>query len=451
MRQVRWLWSILAILSLVLAACSSGAPSGPTTGGAAPGGAAQKNPVDDVVLPKGQAITFWHAQSGPAKDLLDSLVDDFNKNNEYGIKVNAEFAGNYTQVYQKILAALQAGSPPDFAVAYESMASDYQKANKLAAFDDYVASTKYGIAKDDLSDYVPAYLAATKFSQFNNAELTFPFAKSAEVMYTNLDELKKLGFSKPAETWDEFLTHLRAHVKAGKKGYDIVTDASNFHAMLFSLGGEATSADGKKVLYDTPEAKKLLGLYETMYKEKLAVPISNFDDQNDLAAGNILYMIRTTSSIPFVRPLFNDESKWAVTNIPQGDPKKPATVLFGGNVSIFKTTPEKQLASWLFIKYWTSKTVTAKWGADKATGYFPVRLSAFNEPAVKAYVADNPKFAQAFEVSKSGKVEPSAAGSQEVRTLIAKVAEQIFNGQLNAEQASKELTTKGNQILADNQ
>ena len=74
MRQVRWLWSIVAILSLVLAACSSGAPSGPTTGGAASGGAAQKNPVDDVVLPKGVELTFWHAQSGPAKDLLDSLV-----------------------------------------------------------------------------------------------------------------------------------------------------------------------------------------------------------------------------------------------------------------------------------------------------------------------------------------------------------------------------------------
>jgi len=29
--------------------------------------------------------------------------------------------------------------------------------------------------------------------------------------------------------------------------------------------------------------------------------------------------------------------------------------------------------------------------------------------------------------------------------------EQIFNGQMTADQAAKELTTKGNQILADNQ
>ena len=63
--------------------------------------------------------------------------------------------------------------------------------------------------------------------------------------------------------------------------------------------------------------------------------------------------------------------------IPQGTPANKTTVLFGTNVSIMCTTPERQLAAWLFVKYLSRSDVTARWRLDYFTGYLPVRQSAW--------------------------------------------------------------------------
>jgi len=113
-----------------------------------------------------------------------------------------------------------------------------------------------------------------------------------------------------------------------------------------------------------------------------------------------------------------------------------------------KSTPEKQLAAWLFIKWLTSPDVTARWGLDKSNGYFPVRVSALTKPGAADFLKENPRFQQAFEVSKVAKVEPSAAGWQEVRTYIEDALTGIMNGRLTAAQAQQQLLEKSNRALS---
>src|SRR5207244_2100553 len=102
--------------------------------------------------------------------------------------------------------------------------------------------------------------------------------------------------------------------------------------------------------------------------------------------------------------------------------------LFGGNVSIFKTTSEKQLASWLFIRWLSAKEQTIRWNLDGSNGYFPLRLSALADPTAKKFFDDNPHFAAAFEASKYSKVEPSNKGWQEVRTFVDEAVTGIITG-----------------------
>src|SRR5579875_3200678 len=68
-------------LGSLLAACGgkSSPSAGSTAGSAAP--AAKGNPVDAVDL-TGQKVqlTFWHAKAaGPKQDVLNTIIDDFNK------------------------------------------------------------------------------------------------------------------------------------------------------------------------------------------------------------------------------------------------------------------------------------------------------------------------------------------------------------------------------------
>jgi multiple sugar transport system substrate-binding protein/sn-glycerol 3-phosphate transport system substrate-binding protein len=449
--------------ALLAAACSpSAAPATPASSStsapsssapaaqpsAAPAAAA--NPVDSVVLDKSKPteIVFWHQNSAGWGDLSDKMISEFNSTNPYGITVKTEFLQDYTKIYQKVMAGIQANDLPNLAAGYESMASDYYNAKANIPFDDYMSSTKYGLSSDDMKDFVPAYMDATKFDQFGGKRLTFPYTKSALLLYTNMDNLKKIGATKPAATWDEFLDQCRKAVAAGIQCYALSVDASTADAFVFSYGGDVISKDGKTA-WDSPEALKALKLYETMAKEKLAYQIQGSDDRTDLGNGKALYMIRTSTSIPSLLQLVKgDTSKVMVSQIPQGQTTKPETVLFGGNFIMFKSTPEKQLASWLFVKWWADKAQVVRWGFNQNGGYFPLRQSAISDPAAKPYLDSNPLFAQAIEVSKAGKVEPSNSGWQDVRNYIADGVTALITGKETAEQVQKDIMDKSKKSLA---
>src|SRR5688500_12262782 len=81
----------------------------------------------------GEPVTavFWHTQTGVNETALTGLVTKFNATNGKNLTLKSEYQGDYTQVYQKVMASIQAGSPPDTAVAYESMVAEYMKANAV--------------------------------------------------------------------------------------------------------------------------------------------------------------------------------------------------------------------------------------------------------------------------------------------------------------------------------
>src|SRR5436305_8664575 len=52
---------------------------------------------------KNITVTYWHNRPQKDQDLLQGMLDDFNKTNPYGIKAKAEIAGaSYNDVYNKV-------------------------------------------------------------------------------------------------------------------------------------------------------------------------------------------------------------------------------------------------------------------------------------------------------------------------------------------------------------
>src|SRR2546422_438073 len=107
--------TILATIMLVSAACNAAAP------------APQQSTEADITLSGPVSITLWHALSGPQQVALDAMVKKFNDTNGKGITVTALNQGNYTQLYQKTLGAIQAGALSELAPAYESFARGYEE------------------------------------------------------------------------------------------------------------------------------------------------------------------------------------------------------------------------------------------------------------------------------------------------------------------------------------
>jgi sn-glycerol 3-phosphate transport system substrate-binding protein len=127
-----------ALAGLLMLACAPGTPSEQPTGAFT-----QANPVDSVQLAQPVEILFWHRQTGTSQDLQQKLIDEFNAKNQWKIKVTAESLVDYNRLYQKILAAVQAGATPDVVAAFENQAGDYYDIARVP--DDYIASKTWGL------------------------------------------------------------------------------------------------------------------------------------------------------------------------------------------------------------------------------------------------------------------------------------------------------------------
>ena len=434
--------SVLAAILMLIAACGGSATP-------APSAAASTEADLDITGPV--TITLWHAlTSDPQKGALEASVKKFNETNGKGITVQALVQGNYTVLYQKTLGAIQAGALPDLVHAYESQVADYTKADVVIDLDSYVNSKKNGLDQASKDDINKPYFDTNRFAQYGNKLLSFPFSKSLAVLYTNLDVLKANGISAAPTTWADWEKAVQASTKkdaSGKTtqyGYAGTTDASYFNAMVLSRGGKIMNDDNKTVAWAGKEGLETLQMLDRLYKGGYAYTPTNFDWQNDFGT-KLAFVFQSTSSRPFIAAAMKTPVNWTV-----GPPPGGKTVMFGANVAVLKSTPQKQLASWLFIKWFSDADQTADWATKSF--YMPVRKSAANNEALKTFwTSKDPQGKQAYDVVANSIPEPNVRGQQDIRDVVLNMIVSVTTGKATPEAAIKDAETKANQILKDAQ
>jgi ABC-type glycerol-3-phosphate transport system substrate-binding protein len=424
-------------------------PAEPTKPAAAPAPtAAPKYSAGGAASPN---VVFWHTQTGPLADGLNKIINDYNAKATTG-KIAPEYAGSYTQLYQKAMASIAGGGLPDLAVAYESMIADYMKANAVVALDDYVAASGTGLTKADLDDFYPSVLNRNRFPQFGNKLLSFPFTTSNLMMYANTDMLKKVGIEKAPESWDDFYAAGKVvKEKAGAVLHGVSIDASYVNGFVYSRGGKLLDETNTKTLYDQKPTIDTFELMERMAKEGTVVQLkpNSFDDQNDFAAEKMAILIRSSTTRPFLEPLVKDKFTWGMFTIPQAkENKEKATVLFGANIAVFKSNADKQQAAWNFVKHFSSPEVTSEWAS--IGGYMPVRKAGATIDPYKSFVAKNPEINRAaLDNLPFSLPEPNIVGWQDVRPVIEGAYESSIAGKTPAAQAAKKLKEDADKLLAE--
>lgn len=418
--------------------------------------------VDAIDLTgKKVTVTYWHNRPQKDQELLQAMLDEFNKTNPYGITAKAEIGGaSYNDVYNKINAAIQAGAPPEISVAYQNQAAFYRNQGAVIDLNPFIKSKKYGLSEADLKDYFQTFLASDANPQFKGEVLGFPTQRSMEVMYVNLDWLKKLGYDKiPTDwkTWEE--AACKASDPANKKyGWAFRHDASNFASQVFSRGGRILAEDGSAYVFNSQAGIDTLAMIQRMFANKCAVEIptsERYGEQNRFAAGEVLFVFASSSGLPFYQDAVSKGAKfnWDIAMLPNTG--KPAVNLYGASVSVFKTTPEKELAAWLVIKFLGAKEQTTRWAV--ATGYLPVRqsakadvIAAFKKDPAWGPVADT--YAKMFDWTQYAMVESPVAGYDPVRSLIDKeVMSKVINDPKADVKAILDAAVKqANQILKEN-
>jgi len=121
--------------------------------------------------------------------------------------------------------------------------------------------------------------------------------------------------------------------------------------------------------------------------------------------------------------------------------------MYGPSITVFQTTPEKQLASWLFLKWFTEPEQTARWAIT--TGYFPVRRSAAQSEEMLAHFSENPLYAKAFSFLPYAKTEPTIAGWQAVRDALEEAIVAVITGEQTPEAAIESSLAAAEEAIAE--
>ncbi|HDQ70906.1 MAG TPA: ABC transporter substrate-binding protein [Chloroflexi bacterium] len=375
--------------------------------------------------PREQIVTFWYQHSGSREELMLSLIDDFNRSNEWGITVQGEYQGSYDELYQKIVAGIPAKQLPSMAVAYQNQAATYAGQGVLLALDPYIESAKWGYSKEELDDFFPIALAADYLPQFE-ARYGWPPYKSMEVMYYNEDWLSELGYTDSPKTWDEFAEMACAAAEqpfsgatgeGQSYGYVYSIDASRFATFVFSRGGNIINENGTGYIFNSPEGYEALTFLKDLVERGCASQqTERYGDQSDFGAGRSLFTVSSISGLPYYKSAVDDGAgfSWSVNPLPHTTPE-PRMNIYGASISIFESTPEEQLASWLFLKWLSEPEQQKTWASS--TGYFPTRASAAE--LLSNYFAEHPTYEKAFGfMSMDYGIESPVAGYDECRASI---------------------------------
>jgi len=417
--------------------------------------AAKKVQIDlEQLDPEGQEVVFWYQHTREREEALLQLIEAFNRDNPYGFMVKGEYAGKYNDIYNKMIVGLQGGTLPNLVVAYQNQARAYYQADGIVDLTPYMDSPRWGLSEAEKRDYFEAFLQQ---DHIDGVQTGLPPNRSLEVLYYNIDWLRELGYEGPPRTWSEFAEMCRkakmqpfsqSEDKKRSLGFLLEIDASRLASMVFSRGGNFVDATKTTYTLDSPEMRAALGLMVELMAEGAVDLVSEaYGDQKEFSVGQVLFALRSSSGLPFFRSAVESGLgfEWDVTHPPY-EGSRPVVNAYGASVSVGQTTPEAQLAAWLFAKWFTEPEQQARWA--RASNYFPVRKSTAKE--LDDYFADNPRYKSAFGLLKYGKSEPSMAGYQQVRRLIQDTMVDVTDG-TDMDQVLKKLEQDANRTLEDYQ
>ncbi|MGI6404015.1 MAG: extracellular solute-binding protein [Oscillospiraceae bacterium] len=362
-------WAVL-LLFILLTAC--GQPTG-------------LNPKRPVTL------TLWHNFGGQMQAMMDKHIEEFNATvgKEKGIIISVTSISGSAAIQEKLtmIAAGDPGAPdmPDITTCYPATATLLAEKGLLAPLDG-------SFTDNGLGDYLPRFVEEGRLA--DGKLYVFPFAKSTEVLFLNQTLFER--FSSAIGVTADSLATFEGISDAAMAYYrwtdqqtpDIPNDGKAFYTAdsffnLAQVGMEQMGASlfyGEALRLDTPEFERIWNaVFEPAVKGGYAIYEGYSSDLSK--TGDILCSTGSTAGILFYGEEITypnnvkEAVAYTVLPYPIFENGKKIAIQRGGGLAVAKSTPEKEEAAALFLKWFTSPEQNMRFVAS--TGYLPVTNQAF--------------------------------------------------------------------------
>ena len=338
-------------------------------------------------------LNLWHNYGGQLKETMDNMVDEFNETIgiEKGIIINVTSISGSSTLHEKLTMAAHGdpGAPklPDITTAYPKTAL-------ILADKGLLTDLNSQFSKQELSAYIPEFLEEGRIIE--DSLYVFPTAKSTEVLFVNttlfnrfardtgakIEDLQSFeGIARTASLYYEWTDRQTPDIADDGKMFYLPDSLFNFSLIACNQLGAEFINDGK-FCFSTPEYKKVWDCY---YQSAVLGRFAVFDGYaTDLAkTGDIVCSTGSTAGVSFFSPTVtyadntSEPAELAILPYPVFEGSKKTAIQRGAGMCVIKSTPEKEYAAAVFLKWFSSPENNLRFVSS--TGYLPVTEEAFGE------------------------------------------------------------------------
>lgn len=378
-------------------------------------------------------ITFWHSMGGVNGEAIDYLVNKFNTENQYGIQVETQYQGNYDEAINKLKSAQIGNMGADLVQIYDVGTRFMIDSGWVVPMQQLIDADGWDVTQ--IEPNIAAYYTV------DDMLYSMPFNSSTPILYYNKDMFEKAGITDIPSSFAEIETIGEALLNEGGAGevislaiYGWFFEQLTCKQQLNYVNNSNGRADvATAVEFDSNDAGvNILTAWKSLYDKGFAPNVGRGGDAGlaDFSSGKSAITLGSTASLKQILNDVNGKFDVGTAYFPKVKDSDQGGVSIGGGSlwALNNEDTEKQQATWEFIKFLVSAESQAYWNAQ--TGYFPVTLSAHEEPVFKENIAKYPQFETA--INQLHDSSPDSAGAllsvfPEARQIIETEIENMLN------------------------
>lgn len=399
-------------------------------------------------------ISFWHSMGGVNGQAIDTLVQKFNDENEYGITVEAEYQGSYDDALNKLKSAQIGNMGADLVQVYEIGTRFMIESGWIVPMQSMVNADEY-----DTSVLEPNLAA---YYTINDMLYSMPFNSSTPLMYYNKDMFDAAGITEIpdsleaiAQIGDKLLDSGAQEVMSlGIYGW-FFEQLIGKQGLEYANNGNGRTEAATAVAFDeNGAAANILNEWKNLYDLGYAPNVGKGGDAGlaDFSAGKSAITLGSTASLKQILQDVDGKFEVGTAYFPKVKSTDEGGVSIGGASlwALDNNDPKKLRATWEFVKFLISPESQAFWNAE--TGYFPVNVDAHDEDVFKENIEKYPQFETAIDQLHDS--APQYAGAllsvfSEARAIVESEIESMLNGNETVDEAVDSMASQINDAIEE--
>lgn len=358
----------------------------------------------------GVKVRFLHAWPADTSRMLEEVALQFSLTNPWGIWVDVEAYGNEALLISTLQSDMESGNPPGLIAVHPTYLNNIDDIYSTIDLSSYYDDPDWGFSPDEQADLIPLYLEA-----FTNEDMlrALPISPSASVLFFNQTWAEELGFSDPpfmeanfrevncAAT--QFNLQDESEENDGTGGWVMSFDPIVLLSWYSAFGGAWEQSQvpifSDETGSDTFGSLKLLYDQGCIWIGRKSEPYQYFADRLALMYAGTLDQIELQTG--WMAQAGNDD-QWSVVGFP--GPAGDTIHIDSPGLFITESSPEKQLAAWLFAKHLLSPEIQAE--LIESSFMLPVRQSTME--LIGDFSESYPQWVQAVDLVENAAMVPTS-------------------------------------------